>query len=131
MTEVELWRFLVPGYLLTIALEAPVLMAGLSTRHGWGARLFAGVWLTACTYPVVVLVLPLLFPPQWRTAYIVVAEIFAPAAECMLLSAALYGDRYWPRASRLRDYAAVIVANLVSFLAGGWITSLEAVRQWL
>jgi len=132
MTEAELWRFLPWGYLMTVALETPVLLAGLSTRHGWRARLFAGFWLTACTYPVVVLVLPNLIPlPEWRVLYIAVAEVFAPAAECVLLPLALYGDRHWPRASRVRDYAAVIAANLVSFLLGGWIVSQDIVQNWL
>ncbi len=127
-----MWRFFLPGYLLTVALEMPVLLVGLSTHHSWRSRWMAGFWLTACTYPIVVLVLPVLLPaPQWHGVYIAVAEVFAPAVECLLLSLAFYGDRYWPRASRLRDYAAVIVANLVSFLLGGWIASWDIVQQWL
>ncbi len=86
------WRFLVIGYLLTIAIEAPILLVGLSRGHSLARRLFAGVWLTACTYPIVVLVLPLVVPPlfadpqtgEW--AYLAVAETFAPAAECLLFS---------------------------------------------
>ena len=41
------------GYLFTISVETPVLLVGLSRRHPIRHRLFAGVWLTACTYPVV------------------------------------------------------------------------------
>ena len=53
---VELWRFLPFGYLLTIAIETPILLFGLSPHHPKRRRLLAGVWLTACTYPIVVLV---------------------------------------------------------------------------
>jgi hypothetical protein len=42
-------------------------------------RLFAGAWLTACTYPVVWLVLPPLF--EERSLYLLAAETFAPVAE--------------------------------------------------
>src|SRR5262249_8681495 len=42
MSPTSLWTFLLPGYLLTIAIETPVLLVGLSRRHSWGRRLFAG-----------------------------------------------------------------------------------------
>src|SRR5215210_4740072 len=80
----DLWRFLPIGYLLTVAVETPVLLLLLSPRHPTRRRLFAGLWLTACTYPVVVLVLPVLFGGAPRAAYLAVAEVFAPAAECAL-----------------------------------------------
>ena len=60
MSPFELWHFLVIGYLFTILIETPILLLGLSRRHSFKQKLFAGVWLTACTYPIVVLVLPLL-----------------------------------------------------------------------
>jgi hypothetical protein len=84
MSPNELWRFLPLGYLLSILIETPILLAGLSRRHPFRRKLFAGVWLTACTYPIVVLVLPLLFAPNQRVSYLVVAETFAPVAECIL-----------------------------------------------
>jgi hypothetical protein len=59
MSPAELWRFLPLGYLFTILIETPVLLIGLSRRHSIRQRLFAGVWLTACTYPIVVLVMPI------------------------------------------------------------------------
>ena len=111
MTPAELWSWLPFGYAFTVAIEAPVLLAGLAPRHGWRRKLLAGLWLTACTYPVVVLVLPLLIPA--RIPYLVVAETFAPAAECLLFWLA-YGER----ASVRRDMAAIVVANLASFLIG-------------
>src|SRR6185369_8249610 len=84
MSPSELWRFLLIGYPFTILIETPVLLLGLSKRHSLKRRLFAGVWLTACTYPIVVLVLPLLFANSSRTVYLTVAETFAPVAECIL-----------------------------------------------
>jgi hypothetical protein len=81
-------------------------------------RLFAGLWLTACTYPVVVLVLPPLFADSTRAAYLVAAETFAPAAECALFWLAFGGERPAHGSSLRRDFAAVTAANLLSFLAG-------------
>jgi hypothetical protein len=107
----ELWAFLPLGYALTVAIETPVLVAGLARRHPFKRKLLAGLWLTACTYPIVVLVLPLLIAP--RGPYLAVAETFAPAAECLLFWTA-FGERrtVW------RDSAAIVVANLASFLLG-------------
>jgi hypothetical protein len=55
MTQFE---FLPLGYVLSILVETPVLLIGLSPTHSLAAKLFAGVWLTACTYPIVVLAMP-------------------------------------------------------------------------
>ena len=111
MTPEELWRFLPFGYLLTIAIETPVLVAGLSRIHPIGRRLVAGVWLTACTYPIVVLVLPILIEP--RNPYLIVAETFAPVAECVLFALA-----FGRRETRVRDCATIVIANLLSFGLG-------------
>jgi hypothetical protein len=120
----HLWSFLPWGYALTVALELPVLLVGLSPRHPLSRRVFAGFWLTACTYPIVVLVLPPLVWNRWgETAYLIVAETFAPAAECLLFW--LLFCRQPPagssRFSTLRDMAAIVAANLVSFLVGGYL----------
>lgn len=111
MTPDELWRFLPFGYLLTIAIETPVLVFGLARVHPLGRRIVAGVWLTACTYPIVVLVLPILIEP--RIPYLIVAETFAPVAECSLFALA-----FGSRDTRVRDCAAIVVANLLSFGLG-------------
>lgn len=127
-TPSELLTFLLPGYLLTIAIEAPILFVFLSWRHALKDRAVAGVMLTACTYPVVVLVLPiLLWGPFGHTIYISIAETFAPLAECTLF--------YWiwiapkpnqtstPKswAETAQDFAAIVGANLASWLLGGRI----------
>jgi hypothetical protein len=116
MVTEDLWRFLPLGYLFTVAVETPVLVLLLSRHHGLKRRLFAGLWLTACTYPVVVLVLPTLFAGSSRAAYLAVAETFAPAAECALFYLA-FGGEGGGGVTR-RDFAAVVAANLLSFLAG-------------
>ncbi|HEY0172336.1 MAG TPA: hypothetical protein VGB98_15040 [Pyrinomonadaceae bacterium] len=118
MNDADLWRFLPAGYLFTVALETPVLWLLLSPRHARRRRLFAGLWLTACTYPVVVLVLPPLFADSTRAAYLLVAEIFAPAAECALFWLAFGREKTAAGSSTLRDFAAITAANLLSFLAG-------------
>ena len=62
----DLWAFLPIGYLFTIAIETPVLLVGLSRKVTLKQRLCCGIWLTACTYPIVVLVLPAIFMDQSR-----------------------------------------------------------------
>jgi hypothetical protein len=119
-TEQELWRFLPWGYLLTVALEMPVLLLGLAPRHLWQTRWLASFGLTACTYPIVVLVLPLtLWSAYGYLPYIVAAETFAPVAECFLFWW-LFNDAT-TTSFAWRDYLSIIVANLVSFLLGGWL----------
>ncbi len=116
-----LWDFLPIGFLLTIAIETAVLLVGLSARHRWTDRLLAGVWLTACTYPIVVLVLPSLLMDQlgWsRPAYLVVAETFAPLAECVLFWLAYVRRLPVDQRATARDFSAIVVANLLSFGLG-------------
>lgn len=125
-----LWTVLVPDYFITIAVETPILLIGLSRRHSFRRRVFCGFWLTACTYPIVVLVLnPLLLgrpmndpmrPGQivWEgsvAAYLLVAETFAPLAECALFWAAFGTRPDCCTRSMGRDLATITVANLASF----------------
>jgi hypothetical protein len=124
MSPDQLWQFLPLGYLLTILIETPVLVVGLSPRHPLSRKLLAGIWLTACTYPIVTLVLPLLFAPDRRGSYLIVAETFAPVAECLLFWLA-FCKRDEARSLALwRDLIAIIIANLASFGVG------EVLNAW-
>ena len=115
----ELLLFLPVGYVATVLVEAPVLLAGLSPRLvTLRQRFFAGFWLTACTYPVVVLVLPIVFASSPRSHYLLVAETFAPAAECVLFWLAFGRGRGAGRGALVRSFAAIVVANVLSFVAG-------------
>ncbi len=131
MSAPELWRFLPLGYLLSILIETPVLIIGLSKRHPIKRRLLAGVWLTACTYPIVVLVLPLVLAGVSRAAYLTVAETFAPVAECILFWLAYGESDEVGKPSMWRDFGAIVLANLASFLGGevlsayGWFGLLS------
>ena len=118
MSPSELWHFLPLGYLLSILIETPVLLVGLSPRHSLKRRLLAGVWLTACTYPIVTLVLPLALAQRSRTFYLVVAETFAPLAECGLFWLAFGRNEELGKRSMWRDFSAILVANLASFGIG-------------
>ena len=118
MPPSELWRFFPIGYLFTIAIETPVLLIGLSRRHSLKRRLAAGVWLTACTYPMVVLVMPLIFANTSRAVYLTVAETFAPVAECALFWLAYGSTEELGKRSMWQDFAAIVIANLASFLGG-------------
>ena len=131
MSSSELWRFLLIGYPFTILIETPILLIGLSARHSFKRRLFAGVWLTACTYPIVVLVMPLVFAQASRTIYLTVAETFAPVAECVLFWGAYGNSEELGKRSMWQDFATIVIANLASFIGGevmaaygwfGWFT---------
>jgi len=118
MSPSELWFFLPFGYLLTILIETSILLIGLSRLHSLRRRLLAGVWLTACTYPIVTLVLPLLFSPEQRFWYLLVAETFAPVAECILFWLAFLQTEETGSRAMWRDFTIIIVANLASFGVG-------------
>ena len=118
MSPNELWRFLPVGYLLTIIIETPILVIGLSREHPLKRRIAAGIWLTACTYPIVVLVLPVLMAEQSRTVYLLVAETFAPVAECLLFWLAFCRHVTGMSKSIWQDFITIVIANLASFAAG-------------
>jgi len=124
MPSADYLRLMFFGYLLTIMVETTVLLVGLSRRHSVGKRVFAGVWLTACTYPVVWLVLPPLI--EDRGWYLLVAETFAPAAECLLFWAAFIRGRSPDRTATLRDMIAITIANLCSFGVGELLYYIDA-----
>lgn len=111
----DLWYFLPFGYLVTILIETPILLIGLGRKFTFKKKLFAGIWLTACTYPIVVIVLPAVFLGSPRWLYLTVAEVFAPVAECLLFWLAFRGTE---AVSWARTFAVIILANLASFGLG-------------
>jgi hypothetical protein len=118
-------RLMLIGYCLTVAVELPVLLTLLSRRHSLRVRAFTGVWLTACTYPVVWLVLPPLFDGQPRWLYLLVAETFAPVAECAIFWFAFVRGLPPERRATVRDCAAITLANLCSFGVGEALIALN------
>ena len=114
----DLWFFLPFGYLTTILIEVPILLVGLAKAIPLRRRLWCGVWLTACTYPIVVLVLPAILFDQSRSLYLVIAETFAPLGECFIFWLAFRGDRSLEGRGWIRSFATIIVANLASFGIG-------------
>ena len=119
MNSMVYWLQPLIGFALTVLIETPLLMVALSPRHPWRHRLFAGAWLTSCSYPIVVVVLPYFFSPAGdRLTYLLVAETFAPASECLLFWAAFHRKQGLPRATLAHDYATIVVANLASFAFG-------------
>jgi hypothetical protein len=114
----ELWAFLPVGYLFTILIETPVLIVGLSPKVTLRQKLWCGVWLSACTYPIVILVLPAIFFGSSRVLYLLVAETFAPIAECALFWLAFRGRPDLTGGDWVRCLLAIVVANLASFGAG-------------
>ena len=114
----DLWLFLPVGYLLTIVIETPVLLLGLSRKLSLRQKLLCGIWLTACTYPIVVLVLPTIFLGMPRWQYLGVAETFAPVAECLIFWLAFRTKGLLQTGDWIRSFVAIVLANLASFLAG-------------
>ncbi len=114
----QLWYFLPFGYLITILFETPVLLLGLSQKLSVKQRLWCGVWLTACTYPIVVLVLSAIFFDQSRALYLLVAETFAPVGECLLFWLAFRRKDLLEYSDWFRCFVAIVVANLASFGLG-------------
>ncbi|MBV6494930.1 MAG: hypothetical protein JFAIHJKO_00029 [Pyrinomonadaceae bacterium] len=111
----DLWYFLPFGYLVTILIETPILLLGLGRKFSFKQKLFAGIWLTACTYPIVVIVLPTIFSGSPRWLYLTVAEIFAPVAECAIFWLAFRGT---DGVNWMRSFFVIILANLASFGLG-------------
>jgi hypothetical protein len=114
----DLWRFLPIGYLFTIAIETPVLLIGMSPKVTIRERLWLGVWLTACTYPIVILVMPAIFWDASRALYLFVAEVFAPVGECTLFWLAFRKRTDLTTPDWIRCLVVIILANLASFGAG-------------
>ena len=112
---IELWKFLPIGYVFTILIETPVLLVGLSPKVSLQQKLWCGVWLTACTYPIVILVLPAIFFGQSRALYLLVAETFAPVGECFLFWLAFRGKNLLELSDWIRCFVAIVIANLASF----------------
>jgi hypothetical protein len=111
-------QLMVMGYLITIAVETALLILLLSRRHSMRIRLFAGVWLSSCTIPVVWLVLPQLFEPTDRWRFLLIAETFAPIAECTIFWFTFILQQERDRRATVRDFAAIVIANLCSFGMG-------------
>lgn len=112
-----LWRFLPIGYLFTIIIETIVLLIGLSPKITLKQKFACGAWLTACTYPIVVLVLPNLITSS-QFLYLLVAETFAPLAECILFWLAFRDKSDLTSNDWIRCFIAITLANLASFGIG-------------
>jgi hypothetical protein len=96
-----------------------ILIFGLSRRHPLRHRVFAGFWLTACTYPFVWLVFPAMINPKTNPdLYLTVAETFAPLGECLLFWLAFGTAEPRTRAAFWQDMVVITLANLSSFLIG-------------
>lgn len=124
MTFNNPWSFLPVGFALTCLIETPILVAGLSPRHSLARKLMLGLWLNAFSYPIVILVFPVILHryPNW--VYITVAEVFAPVSECALFWVAFGSRRELGTRTMWRDFAVICAANMASFLIGEAIFSI-------
>jgi hypothetical protein len=107
-----LLRGVLRGYCLTVFFELPVLWFGLERQYSRRDRVFAAVWLSGVSYPLVIVALPALIGPYCsKITYMVMAELAAPVIECLAFRS-VFGT-----ATR-RDMVAIVVANLFSFGMG-------------
>jgi hypothetical protein len=119
-------------YLITVGVELPVLLIGLSRRHPLRHRIFAGFWLTACTYPIVWLVLPeMINRKEYNGLYLAVAETFAPLAECVLFWFMFGKAEPRTQGAFWRDMIAITIANLASFGVGVLINQNTDPWSWV
>lgn len=121
-----LWtKLAVTGYILTISLETPVLFLGLRSRYSVKERLFAGAFLTACSYPFVAVFFPMIWNPyQNYNTYILVSEVFAPVSECAVFAWLFQRQKKLQKRDRIFDYVVITVANLVSYVTGEVLKSM-------
>lgn len=104
---------------LTIVIEGCVLWFALAPIHKPAVRLLAAVWLSTCTLPLVHFVFPLLEVVGWpRAAWVALAELFAPVAECVLLGLLISTAERAGQCISRRDCGAIVAANLASFGVG-------------
>jgi hypothetical protein len=104
------------GYGLTVVVETVVLIIGLSKRNSLAIRVFAGAWLTACSYPAVNVIIPIWFKStDLYLVEVATSETFAAVAECALFWAAFsrYGEP--ERRSMRQDLTTITLANIASF----------------
>jgi hypothetical protein len=113
-----LWYFLPIGYITTILIETTVLIFLLSPKLSFKQKILCGIWLTACTYPIVVLVLPPLLMETSRNLYLLVAESVAHFGECVIFWLAFRGCKDFETKDWIRCFIAILLANLASFGIG-------------
>ena len=106
------------SYLMTIAIETPVLVVGLAKPHRLWVRLVAGVGLTACTYPLLWLALPAVIALDRRGLFLAVGETLVPVAECAIFFLVFELGRGYSWRVLRRDWITIVLANLASFGIG-------------
>lgn len=113
-----LWYFFPIGYVTTVLIETTVLIFLLSPKLSLKQKILCGIWLTACTYPIVVLVLPTLLYDYPRWIYLTIAELFAHFGECVIFWLAFREREDFLKADWIRCFIAVLLANFASFMIG-------------
>lgn len=113
-----LWVFFPIGYVTTVLIETTVLIFLLSPKLSFKQKILCGIWLTACTYPIVVLVLPALLADYPRWVYLTIGELFAHFGECVIFWLAFREREDFTTKDWIRCFIAVLLANFASFSIG-------------
>lgn len=130
----EIWLFLAIGYLATVTIEIPVLILCMSPEIANRQKVELGLLLTAFSYPVVILVLPLVLSACHigkPTHQIAIIECYAALAEVALFRFCMH-QKLLSRPDR--NAAAVVLANVCSFTIGALFLSdwiVDAIKTLL
>ncbi|MBX9687307.1 MAG: hypothetical protein K2X27_11435 [Candidatus Obscuribacterales bacterium] len=112
----------IKGYLLTIVLEAPILVWGLGARYKLKEKILAVPLLTACSYPFVTILFPIIWNPyEIYPCYITISETFAPLFECLIFALLFQKAKVISLNQRCSDFLVIILANLFSFVCGEFL----------
>lgn len=116
MALLELIVQLSLGFVLFIGIESSILIACLRKQYAKTQLIFAGVWLTFCTYPVINLLLATLL--GHTPFYYAISALMAPLVEFILFWIAFESDRRFFDARLLHALFAIATANIASFTCG-------------
>lgn len=119
ISTLDYLRLALVGYFSSVLIETSVLLFALAKRYSVKQKIFAGFFLTAYSYPFVLFVFPFIWNPYRQFfIYALVSELFAPISECAVFYLLFHRGKNLSRSLRAKDYAAVVLANLASFIAG-------------
>jgi len=123
--------FVVAMVLMT-ACMALIFALGLSRRHSVKSRIAAAAWLSSCTVPVVLLVIPHFLPViwHWLGAWSDIASLLVLDVAACLLFWLVFGNRsQLGKWSMYRDLISVGSALLLSVVATRMF--IEDFGRWL
>jgi hypothetical protein len=134
------WRVLLLGYCLFVAIELPIFLLALSARNDRRQRIFSALWLTACSFPLVILVMPafidMFVPKDWHgPVNTMQIALITPIVECLLfwMLTRPLDEPNSPQVSQaewIHDLFVIVFANVLSFFAWWYIVESPTIKNW-